>query len=39
MDFRQSETFRNIEEAYNLEVRASGEYALFAKSPTGANSD
>jgi|SRR5690606_33174979 rubrerythrin len=31
MDFRQSETFRNIEEAYNLEVRASGEYALFAK--------
>jgi len=31
MDFRQSETFRNIEAAYNIELRANGEYELFAR--------
>lgn len=31
MDFRQSETFRNIEAAYNVELRSNGEFGLFAK--------
>ncbi|TAH67863.1 MAG: rubrerythrin family protein [Anaerolineaceae bacterium] len=31
MDFRQSQTFRNIEAAYQVELEANGKYSLFAK--------
>lgn len=31
MDFRQSQTFKNIEIAYNIELEAHGKYSLFNK--------
>lgn len=31
MDFRQSQTFRNMETAYEVELSANGKYSLFAK--------